>query len=407
MGYRSKKEVLAGIRTRVRNRDGANAVVYDAYLGYDPYTGKQRRMQSADLNDLKTQIERFYIEYRTGGDAAARLKAHEATDAREALDLLAAHKATVSLTEAVRFYLEGRTRTDGACKISLRDALEKFCEAQVGKSNGYLRAIKCGAGGFIKRFGDDRPVSDITAGYVTEDLKRNFLDKNNPKTWKTYNNYLGVIKTFFGWCAKAEQGYIEKSPVADTEKITLAWKEPEYMSVEDVKKLFAVIAKESADRREDLADAILSFFCGMRNAEIERVREGKESVNVDVANGFIRVVKCKGSTLGKRPRAFNIPEPALTWMRAFDFARAVMKPNAGFRLHLREYAKKAGVKMPANAGRHTFITMHAAAYHDQNLLSSIVGNTENVRANSYDGIEVEANGRAYFQITPQSLGVSL
>lgn len=37
-----------------------------------------------------------------------------------------------------------------------------------------------------------------------------------------------------------------------------------------------------------------------------------------------------------------------------------------------------------------------------NLLSSIVGNTEGVRVHSYDGVEVEKNGKAYFAITPSA-----
>jgi hypothetical protein len=70
-----------------------------------------------------------------------------------------------------------------------------------------------------------------------------------------------------------------------------------------------------------------------------------------------------------------------------------------------KYAKEAGVSLPENAGRHTFITMYAAAYHDQAKLTSIVGNTEGVRANSYDGVEVETNGVAYFAIMPGTAAV--
>lgn len=407
MSYRTKKDVLAGIGKRKRTRNGEECIVYDAYLGYDPYSKKQKRIQSSSLADLKAQIERFYIEHRIGGDAAARLKPHEATDAREALDLLAAHGEDISLVETVKRYLGGSTAAKRTNDTKLSDALAKYQDSQIGKSLGYLRSIKYHVGAFIDHFGPEKFVSDVTSADVVNDLRATILKKDDPKTWKTYNNHLGNLKTFFKWCMKSEQGYIDKDPLVDVERIILAWKDPAYVNVEDVKKLFKAIAEGSRDCREDLADAVLSFFCGMRNAEIGRVRDGKDAVNVDVENGYIRVVKCKGSTQGKRPRAFTIPEPALTWMRAFDFATAVMRPNPLFRLHLVEYAKAAGVKIPKNAGRHTFITMHAAAYHDQNLLSSIVGNTESVRANSYDGVEIEANGREYFTITPESLGVTL
>ena len=72
MSYRTKKDVLSNISTRRKRRNGVEYTTHDAYLGYAPYTGKQVRMQSSDLAELKARIERFYVEYRAGGDAATR-----------------------------------------------------------------------------------------------------------------------------------------------------------------------------------------------------------------------------------------------------------------------------------------------------------------------------------------------
>lgn len=405
MGFRPKKDVLNSISTRSRMRNGSLSTVYDAYLGYDPYSKKQKRIQSTSLHELRKEIERFYVEHRSAGDAAARLKPHEAMDARNALDLLAAAGHASSLTEIVENFL-GASGT-GHRTVMFQDALRKFLASQIGKTDVYTKNLRRRIGTFMDSFGPERPISAVTASDVTGDLRRRLLDEKNPKTWKTYNNHLGDLKTFFSWCTRSEQGYITKSPLADVKRLTIAWHDPAYMKPDAVARLFRTLATGSEGRREDLADAILSFFCGMRQEEIKRIREGKNSVNVDVANGFIRIVKCKGATNGIRPRAFNIPEPALTWMRAFDFDAAVMRPNNRFRRHLLKYAEAAGVPLPENAGRHTFITMHTAAYHDQQKLTNIVGNTEDIRANSYDGVEIEANGRAYFEITPRSLGISL
>ena len=139
----------------------------------------------------------------------------------------------------------------------------------------------------------------------------------------------------------------------------------------------------------------------MRQIEIERVREGDSSVRISLEDCFIRVIKCKGSLRGVRPRAFRIPEQAEAWMRSFDFLAAVKTPNVRFRAHMNEYAKTAGVTLPKNAGRHTFITMYEAVHHDANALSAIVGNTEGVRSRSYNGVELEREGKAYFAIMPK------
>ena len=399
MSYRPKKEVLATIGTRKRTRRGNEYVIYDAYLGYDPYSKKQKRMQSTDLSYLKAQVERFYIEHRVGGDAAARLQPHEALDAREALDLLAQRGKGVSLTEVVRSWLGGA----GAAPLSdktIGDAYDGFMASLVGKSPDYLKTLRSHIGSFISEFGRDTPLSSVTAQAVVRNLKERILDKDNEKTWKTYNNHLGDLKTFFGWCAKSEQGFLGASPIADVKKLVLRYHDPEYVKADEIGRLFGALVCHADENPADLADAILSFFCGMRQCEIERVREGLGAVEINLDDGFVIVKKGKGYTRGIRKRSFTLSEQAKAWMRSFDFMSAVMVSNKQFRRHLVERAKEAKVKLPKNAGRHTFITMYAAAYHDQAKLTSIVGNTEGVRANSYDGVEVEANGKAYFGIMP-------
>lgn len=153
----------------------------------------------------------------------------------------------------------------------------------------------------------------------------------------------------------------------------------------------------------DLADAILSFFCGMRQAEINRVRLGRTAVVIDMEERFIRVIACKGATKGIQPRVFTIPSTALAWMQSFDFMGAVMQKNDIFRKHLRKIAAVAGIKdIPENCGRHTFCTMFDAAFHDQAQLTAIAGNSEDVRMKHYNGLATEKEGRAFFNILPSA-----
>lgn len=227
MSYRTKKDVLSSISTRRKRRNGAEYTIHDAYLGYDPYTGKQMRMQSSDLAELKARIERFYVEYRAGGDAAARLKPHEATDAREAIDLLAAHGKRLSLAEVVRSWIDGSdtpAETSGSVEKAqeesgktLGEAYDAFMKSLIGRSQVYERTLKSRLGAFVDEFGRETDLDGITAGAVVKSLEGRLLDRNDDRTWKTYNNHLGDIKTFFGWCAKSTQRYIKASPVAEVE----------------------------------------------------------------------------------------------------------------------------------------------------------------------------------------------
>ena len=87
-------------------------------------------------------------------------------------------------------------------------------------------------------------------------------------------------------------------------------------------------------------------------------------------------------------------------MTAFDFMDGAATRNTKFRQHLVEAAEAAKVKLPKNAGRHTFITMFEAVHHDANALTAIVGNTDDVRSKSYNGVELRPEGEAYFAILP-------
>ena len=288
------------------------------------------------------------------------------------------------------------------CTTTIKAAYEAYLAAQQGKSEAHQQAVKSRVGKFVLSFGGDRLLTDVTPKDATADLERRTYDPADPKTKTSYNGHLGYVKTFMEWCAAPEQAFIKENPIACMKPKVKEWRAPEYMSAADAERLFRALEAHKADAPADLADAILSFFCGMRQAEIARVREGDDAVRISLENRNIRVIKCKGALKGIKPRSFTIPDVALAWMRSFDFKAAVKQPNDRFRQHLCAIAKEAGVKLPGNAGRHTFITMHSAAFHDQNLLTSIAGNSPDVRANNYDGLTFEDEGKAYFAIMPKN-----
>jgi site-specific recombinase XerD len=284
----------------------------------------------------------------------------------------------------------------------LKEAFAKYQVQQECKSPEHQRTVRNRVGKWVQTFGADRLLSDVTPQEVNKDLEERFYDPKDPKTKTTYNGHLTYIKSFMNWCAEPEQGYIKKNPIESMKRKAKEWHDPEYMPSKDVKSLFQTLEAHKDTAPADLADAILSFFCGMRQDEIKRVREGDNAVRISLENRNIRVIKCKGASKGIRPRSFTIPDMALVWMQSFDFMSAIKIKNNKFRKHLVKRAKEAGITLPKNAGRHTFITMHSAAYHDQNLLSSIAGNTDDVREQHYDGLTFEDEGKAYFEILPSA-----
>lgn len=401
MSYLKKDAVLAAIKSRDLEHDGEKYTIFEAYLGTDPYSKKPVRMSARNVEKLRKKVTAFFKRLSTGGDFAVLLSPAQSVDARKAIDMLKENGQDISLTECVIRYL--KIEKDVApCTTTVIEAFNRYVEAQEGKSEGQRKAVRTRVGLWVKNFGETRLLSEVTAKEVAEDLEKRLFDKKTDEQKTTYNNHLGYIKTFMRWCTFSEQGYITKSPIADMKPKVVGWRDKEYLSAENSSLLFRYL-ENRPELATDMADSILSFFCGMRQDEIKRVRLGRSAVVIDLDERFIRVVACKGATKGIQPRVFTIPNTAYAWMQSFDFMDAVMKPNNKFREHLRKIAKAAGVKkLPENCGRHTFCTMFDAAYHDQAKLTAIAGNTEDIRAKHYNGLATEKEGREFFSILPSS-----
>ncbi len=401
MSILDKKTTLHSVKCRDIRCGDNYYQIYEVYLGIHPYTKKPVRLAARSREKLRHKIEDFYKQLTFGGEMSVLLTTYQSVDAKNAIDMLAKAGLNIPLSECVRRVLES---SDGIaqCTTTLAAAYERYLNAQTGKSDDHLKAVRSRVGKFVETFGAERLLSDVTPKAVSANLEGRLYNASDSKTKTTFNNHLGYVKTFMQWCAAPEQALIRESPIAGMRLKTKEWTDPEYMKPADVEKLFRVLEAHKADAPQDLADAILSFFCGVRQCEIERVRDGESAVRISLEQRNVRIVKCKGSLKGVKPRSFTIPEQALAWMKSFDFMAASQVSNKKFREHLNAYAKEAKVELPKNAGRHTFITMHAAAYHDQNLLTSIVGNSPDVRGRNYDGLTFEDEGKAYFDIMPKA-----
>lgn len=399
MAYRRQSEVLSSIRKRVHARGGDSYTAYEAYFGVDPFSGKPVRKYATTKTGIERVVTEFFRSLSAGGEAAVYLDRDQAADAKRAIDLLIERNVRMSLFECAKLAVE---REDAASvpEVRIGDAFSSFLEFKNTASPAYLKTLRSRVGSFIEDFGADRNLSEVTAASIDESLRRRVLKVDDDRTKISYNGHLGDIRTFLHWCAKKTQGYILDDPTEGIDKLPVAYEPPRFMRAPDVRRLFDAIVANGSD--SDLADAVLSFFCGMRQIEIERSREGEGAVVFNLQDGFISVRKCKGFTRGIRPRTFTIPDQAMAWMRSFGFMAAVMKPNMKFRRHLMAIARDANVELPENAGRKSFITMHTAVYHDQNKLTSIVGNTEDVRVKNYDGLASEKDGREYFAVLPQT-----
>ena len=398
MAYLKKADVLKSIKSRVqRNKHGAEYTVFEAYLGVNSLTRKPVRLAAKSKEKLERDVADFYKQLGTGGDAAVLLTAYQSMDAKTAIDLLAKAGIDLSLTECVRRVLDNSADL-APCTTTLGDAYAEYAKWQ-GERNSpkQITTVAKRVGRFVGAFGADRLLSEITHKELGEYLKREFFANPSNEAKTTYNGNLEYIRSFLRWCV-GKKHYIKTNPAESIDVFTKEYKDPEYMKPSDVEKLFRALEAKGGP---DLADAILSFFCALRQEEILRASEGPEAVEIDIKEKYIVVRKCKGYTRGIKPRAFTIPDQALAWMKSMpDFVAAARTPNKKFRKHLLAAASEVNVYLPENAGRHTFCTMFEAAHHDANALTAIAGNTEDVRDRHYNGVAKPQDGRDYFAIMP-------
>ena len=400
MSFLSKQEAFATIKARVQKGGYA---IYEAYLGTDPFSGKPVRKSATSEKKLRQKVATFFKTLDESGDAGVMLNRYQAMDARQALNMIYQSGRDITLVECARIALSAPAEETAAI-VTIGEAFAGYTRAVQDKSEPYKKDVRLRVGAFVAAFGEARPVSDITAPEVKKYLTDGFYRPGDIGSWVTYNNHLGNIKTFIAWCANVEQKFLRENPLDGMKKIVIPYRQPEYMKAEDVNGLFDELwnRRETPTGRADLAYAILSFFCGMRQSEIDRVPLGEHAVRISIEEKTIRVGLPKGVSKGIKPRAFTIPEQALAWMTAFDFMDGATTRNAQFRRHLVDAAETAKIKLTKNAGRHTFITMFEAVHHDSNALTAIVGNTDDVRGRNYNGVELRTEGESYFAILPPS-----
>lgn len=407
MAYLPRKQVEDNIIERMRKtKDGYIHVDYEAYLGTDAYSRQAKRITRSTKKKLIAAIRDFYQRLQYGGDAAVRLSAPQAVDAKNALDMIATLPDKVSLSEIVSRYVEDMTsdailkqKTVAAAYQEFFDA--KYMKADADERNADANKTTSTTGRWVGTLGN-RTLVSLTAKEILDYLVENFGERKP----KTYNSHLLYLKTFLNWCCKEEQGYLDKNPIRLLKFKPEPWEEPEYMKPADVEKLFRLLEAHKKDRPDMLAYAIVSFFCGCRGIEIVRMATDPDATKISLEDMTVRIAKGKGHQQGKKPRAFTIDPTALAWMRSFDFMSALKQIKTEKRMgmdtqmDIYRLARAKGIPVFHNCGRHTFITYHVSKYGDPAKTTAMVGTSDKMRADNYCGLASKAEGEAYFAIMP-------
>jgi integrase len=249
------------------------------------------------------------------------------------------------------------------------------------------------------RFGDTF-VSEIRK----EDIREWF--QSLPLATKTKNKHKGYANQVFNLAV--DFGYATINPVSRIKPLRKRYSEEDKISIlsaDETERLF-----RAADPKI-IPFLTLSFFCGIRRATLERLDWS------DVKFDEKRVIVPKHKGKNQSRYQVSLSENALEWLRPYVKesgsllvpATSINRAGASFgspsptatRNLIRGAAVRAGVTIPDNAGRHTFITMHVAFHESVDKTALEANNSSAVIEGNYLDIARAGDAVKYWRIFPQ------
>lgn len=190
-----------------------------------------------------------------------------------------------------------------------------------------------------------------------------------------------------------------KTEAEHTETVILGTHKRGTITPATLRTLLALIQRDHA---EYIPALVLSTFCGLRRSEVH----GQRWDHIDLVGRTLTVSKAKEGTPAER--AVPLPRAAITWlMLCGDRTENVCANLAVDRI--REIGRTAGIELPENCFRHSFITYRCklttvAQVADEagNSPSIIRKHYRNVLADSRPMRKVEA--KAWFESAPDVCG---
>lgn len=345
-----------------------------------------------------------------------------------------------TLTELVLSHLRSAR---GRARIRPPLALGELFDLRVARyapsQTRSISALQCARRFLCSRLGEDRAVETITEDEVAKALAR-FSDP------QSFNSVFRRLRLAFNWAVQA--GLVERSPLGRLAPRRIDWREPAHFLPDRVERIFRAAEAHPGP----LAGAVgmqlaLGFFAGVRTAEIARARWE----DIDLDGALLRVPRPKGFTSGHKPRLVELEPCAVAWMRRWrDWLVAAGGRAAGpVVLNPRRFAlwkarrlapagdswgNDAAHRMPSakpernakgdreawpprtgrseamgncrsgNVMRHTYATMHVAAFRDAAATALNLGHAGGTELleRHYRGVVPKAVADAYWRILPSA-----
>jgi integrase len=308
---------------------------------------------------------------------------HRAVHAfREAVEKLPEHVQSVTLSDAVATFIEGlESRHKSITCQEVSDQLENKLLAE-GLSKSHRDTI----GYRLKRFNatyGDWLTCDITTAIIDDFLT------NLKLGLQTQLHYRRAVSQMFSHAIILKAS--TENPVDKAMRPKVKASETGILVPKDVAKLLI-----HADN-DTLPGLAISFFAGVRRAEIERL----DWADIDFKDKLIEI-KAENAKTAER-RLIPMSDNLIAWLTPFKKRKGpVVRSPAIWRYGQEQARKDAKLNnWPHNAGRHSFASYHLAHHNDPGNLAMALGHPDpSLLFKHYRKLVTPKAANLYWSITP-------
>ena len=303
-----------------------------------------------------------------------------------------------SITEAVDFFVKNHCEPD--FKINVHTAFEKCSDAKKveGVRPKSLKQFESTLNQFFKHCGHEW-LHEITTHDVEQYLKSlRARDGVKPATKKTWNNYRADIHAFLSWCVAPPRQWIPQNAASHVVKHrNLKRGVPGTLTVSRCEELMRYVAGFKEGRL--VPYFALALFTGIRSdtaeGEIAKLAARADEL-IDMERGVIHVPPEVSKT--EDYRQIMIRPNLAAWL--VSFPGPILPPN-----HDRDIKDVRKLfKIGHDYLRHTFFSMHVAAFKSVGEAAIEGGNTEAVLKKHYLNLASYKEGSDFWRIMPEKSG---
>jgi integrase len=302
--------------------------------------------------------------------------------AREAVAELPEHAQDVTLANAIENFTQSLAARHKS--ISCQDVADKLL--LLLQTKGRSKRHYSSMNQRLKRF--NKGYGDWLACDVSPPIIDDFITGLNVAS-KTQENYRLALNRLFKYAVKIKAA--PSNPVAEIERPTITSADTGILKPQQVAALL------TAADDDTLPGLAISFFAGVRRAEIERL----DWSEIDLEEGTIEI-KAKNSKTAQR-RIIPISDNLKAWLLPHEQHEGpVIKTPHFWRAGCETARKNAKIKeWPHNAGRHSFASYYLAMDGDSGKLATELGHANpRLLHQHYKELVTKKAAATYWSITP-------